>query len=258
MHCAWTTSWSTVNNKAIRIFFFRNIVLHPSPGSKRYGIPGLGGWKQMLENQHFTLCNLMYSLIYTQHTLHFYFNGLSNLLIWHTTRYAWSLLAKLHCQISNNSAACISYLLPIIMYFIFWNMYFAYFQFVFQYFCCLVFTTMCKSVEKKVLIVVLMYVSAQIVMFGCQLIPCTIIVLHDEEQSFKDLFCTIKAGRYDTIVVCKYFKCARLMKTYVGMKLEGFKNGHCTESLCLHCVFAFQNFHQVFSWNTGWIGIPCC
>jgi len=43
--------------------------------------------------------------------------------------------------------------------------------------------------------VVLMYVSVQIFMLGCQLISWIIIELHDKEKSFEESFCVIKADR---------------------------------------------------------------
>jgi len=54
---------------------------------------------------------------------------------------------------------------------------------------------------------------------------------------------TIKAGRYDTIVVCEDLKCARLAKTSVGTKPEGFMvtaPNHCIYTVC-------SQFGQVFS-----------
>ena len=53
-----------------------------------------------------------------------------------------------------------------------------------------------------------MYVSIQIVTFGRQLIPWSIVELCEEDQTFADLFCVIKTGQFDTIVVSDDLKCA--------------------------------------------------
>ena len=66
----------------------------------------------------------------------------------------------------------------------------------------------------------LIYVSIQIVTFGRQLIPWNVVELCEEDQTFADLFCVIKAGQFNTILVSDDLKCARLIKIFVGNKPE--------------------------------------
>jgi len=46
------------------------------------------------------------------------------------------------------------------------------------------------------------------------------VELCEEDQTFVDLFCVIKASQFNTIVVSDDLKCARLLKIFVGIKLE--------------------------------------
>jgi len=65
-----------------------------------------------------------------------------------------------------------------------------------------------------------MYVSILIVTFARQLLPWTIVELCEEDQMFVDLFCVIKAGQFDTIVVSDDLKCTHLLKIFVDIKPE--------------------------------------
>jgi len=48
------------------------------------------------------------------------------------------------------------------------------------------------------------------------LVPWTILDFHEENETFSDLFCSIKAGKY----VSEELKGARLVKTFVGNKID--------------------------------------
>jgi len=75
-----------------------------------------------------------------------------------------------------------------------------------------------------------------IVTFAHQLLPCTIVELCEEDQTFVDLFCVIKAGQLDTIVVSDDLKCTRLLKIFVGIKPEALMvtaPNHCVFTVCM-------------------------
>jgi len=65
-----------------------------------------------------------------------------------------------------------------------------------------------------------MYLSVQIiVVLGRVIVPWTIVDFHEENVTFSEFFCCIKAGQYN-VEVTDDLKRARLLKTFVGNKTD--------------------------------------
>jgi len=99
-----------------------------------------------------------------------------------------------------------------------------------------------------------MYVSILIVTFARHLLPWTIVELCEEDQTFVDLFCVIKAGQFDiNIVVSDDLKCARLLK-FVGIKPEALMitaPNHRVFTVCMQ-------FGTFIKFSVERIGDPRC